>query len=43
MQAVEVPTVRAQFAEYLGIEDRRPDLMMRLDTERRYPSPCVVQ
>ncbi len=28
-QAVEVPTVRAQFAQYLGIGDRRPDLLIR--------------
>jgi hypothetical protein len=28
-QPVEVPTVRAQFAAYLGIGNRRPDLMMR--------------
>ncbi len=28
-QAVEVPEVRAQFASYLGIGDRRPDLLVR--------------
>jgi hypothetical protein len=28
-QAVEVPTVRRQFGTYLGIGDRRPDLVMR--------------
>ena len=28
-QAVEVPEVRAQFANYLGIGDRRPDLLVR--------------
>ncbi|MEM8816662.1 MAG: Tat pathway signal protein [Pseudomonadota bacterium] len=28
-QAVEVPAVRAQFAQYLGIGDRRPDLLVR--------------
>ena len=28
-QAVEVPEVRAQFAQYLGIGDRRPDLLVR--------------
>ena len=28
-QAVEVPEVRVQFAEYLGIGDRRPDLLVR--------------
>ena len=28
-QPVEVPAVRGQFATYLGIGDRRPDLVMR--------------
>jgi nitroreductase len=28
-QAVEVPAVRAQLATYLGVGDRRPDLIMR--------------
>lgn len=28
-QAVEVPEVRKQFAEYLGIGDKRPDLLIR--------------
>jgi hypothetical protein len=28
-QPVEVPDVRGQFAAYLGIGDRRPDLVMR--------------
>jgi nitroreductase len=28
-QAVEVPEVRAQFADYLGVGDRRPDLLIR--------------
>lgn len=28
-QAVEVPAIRAQFAEYLGVGDRRPDLLVR--------------
>jgi nitroreductase len=28
-QAVEVPAVRAQFADYLGIGHRRPDLLVR--------------
>ncbi|MEE4378963.1 MAG: Tat pathway signal protein [Candidatus Competibacteraceae bacterium] len=28
-QAVEVPEVRAQFAQYLGIGDQRPDLLVR--------------
>lgn len=28
-QPVEVPNVRRQFAEYLGIGDRRPDLLVR--------------
>ena len=28
-QAVEVPEVRAQFADYLGIGERRPDLLVR--------------
>jgi hypothetical protein len=28
-QAVEVPSVRAQFADYLGIGGRRPDLLVR--------------
>lgn len=28
-QAVEVPEVRTQFADYLGIGDRRPDLLVR--------------
>lgn len=28
-QAVEVPEVRAQFSDYLGIGDRRPDLLVR--------------
>jgi len=27
-QPVEVPTVRGQFASYLGAGDRRPDLVM---------------
>jgi hypothetical protein len=28
-QPVEVPTVRKQFATYLGIDSHRPDLVMR--------------
>lgn len=28
-QAVEVPEIRAQFADYLGIGERRPDLLVR--------------
>ena len=36
-QAVEVPEVRDQFATYLGIGDRRPDLLVRFGYGPRLP------
>lgn len=36
-QAVEVPEVRAQFAEYLGIGDKRPNLLVRFGYGPRLP------
>jgi nitroreductase len=36
-QPVEVPRVRGQFASYLGVGDRRPDLVMRFGYGLRLP------
>ncbi len=36
-QAVEVPAVRAQLAAYLGVGDRRPDLVMRFGNGPEMP------
>ncbi len=36
-QAVEVPEVRAQFSDYLGIGDRRPDLLVRFGYGQELP------
>ena len=36
-QAVEVPEVRKQFAEYLGIGDKRPDLLVRFGYAPKLP------
>jgi nitroreductase len=40
-QPVEVPAIRGQFATYLGIGDRRPDLLM--DLALNYPSRFVAR
>ena len=36
-QPVEVPALRGQFASYLGIGDRRPDLVLRFGTGPQLP------
>jgi hypothetical protein len=37
-QPVEVPTVRRQFASFLGIGTRRPDLVVRFGRGPKLPS-----
>ena len=36
-QPVEVPALRAQFADFLGIGARRPDLVIRIGRGREMP------
>ncbi len=42
-QAVEVPEVRAQLSDYLGIGHRRPDLLVRFATVPSCPNRCAAR